>query len=270
VHSKKSFDKRFLIVALAIGFLLPLIFMLNSYFNNQSIDWYQAIVGGFFSFFITITISWTNIKIANLLGKYYPWNKGWARRLRIELIITSFSAALIITLIVSILYRFTKFHAQYTYTQMIFQNALIAIIINIILISILEGFELFQLYRNSILETEMLRRQNIESQYSVLMNQVNPHFLFNSLNVLSFLVSTNPDKAQEFISRFSWIYRYVMDVKDKSLVRLQEEKEFIEAYLFLQKLRYEDKLDFRIDIPAGDQDVFIPPLSLQILVENAI
>ncbi len=266
----KRFEKRLLIVALAIGCLLPSIFISLGLLTHTKIDWRQILTSAIFSFFITISITYINIKIANILARKYPWDQGWTKRLVIELSITSLSAAVIISFVGTVLYITVGLHSHFTFALMIVQNALIAIVINIILITILEGRELFQMYKDSILETETLKRQNIESQYSALINQVNPHFLFNSLNVLSFLVTSNPPKAQEFISRFSWIYRYVLDVKDKSLVSLDQELEFLNAYLFLQKLRYDEKLDFRIDIAAQVAEVYIPPLSLQIIIENAI
>lgn len=270
MNKQKAFDKRFLIIALIISLILPVLFLINSLFSNQVINWNQIILSGFFTFCITLSITYVNTNLADLIGKKYPWKQGWAKRLGIELFITSISAAVIIWIIASILFIFTDFHHQYTYRYMIFLNTLVSVIINIILITGLEGWELFEMYKNSIIESEKLKRQNIESQYSALINQVNPHFLFNSLNVLSFLVSSNPEKAQEFISRFSWIYRYVLDVKDKSLVSLEQEMEFLNAYIFLQKLRYENKLDFRISINVDTNETFVPPLSLQILVENAI
>ena len=267
---QKNFDKRFLIVALVVGFVVPLLFLINNFFSHQPTSWEQIITNGIFTFCITLSITWINTSIANRIGRKYPWKQGWAKRLGIELLLTSISAAIIIWIIASVLFVITDFHHQYSYGYMVFMNAVISVIINIILITGLEGWELFGMYKNSLIESEKLKRQNIESQYSALINQVNPHFLFNSLNVLSFLVSTNPEKAQEFISRFSWIYRYVLDVKDKSLVSLEQEMEFLNAYIFLQKLRYEDKLEFRVDISLPATEVYIPPLSLQILVENAI
>ena len=270
VNQKKYFDKRFLIVALAIGILLSSLYLTGSLINHKEINWTETFTNGFFSFIITISITYINIGIVNFLAERFPWQKGWAKRLTVELIVTSISAACIISIFISIVYFALNINPGYTFWYMIFVNSLVAIVINMILITILEGNELFQLYRSSILETETLKRQNIESQYAALINQINPHFLFNSLNVLSFLVSSNTEKAQEFISRFSWIYRYVLDVKDKSLVTLEQEIEFVNAYFFLQKLRYENKLDFKISIPGKKEDLFVPPLSLQILVENAI
>lgn len=267
---KRTFDRRFVLVAIALGFILPIIFIISSLLSREEPDWYQAVFGGLFTIFITLAITFFNTRIADFFGKRMPWENGWGKRLALELIATSISAAGIISIVVSILYRLTDFHEQYTFRFMIFQNVIIAIIINIILIAILEGWELFRLYKRSILETEILKRESIESQYSALINQVNPHFLFNSLNVLSFLISSDAMKAQEFISRFSWIYRYVLDVKGKSLVTLKQESEFLDAYIFLQKLRYESKLEFEIQTVSDPEAVFIPPLSLQLLVENAI
>ncbi len=257
VVSEKKFDKRFLIAALAIGILLPLIFLVAKIMSEEEFEWFEFYFAGIFTFVITIIITLVNTRIAFYIGKRFPWKQGWAKRIAIELLITSISAAIIISLVVTGLYYISNLNNQESIWYILFQNSIIAVVINIILITFIEARDLFILYKNSIIETEVLKRQNIESQYSALMNQVNPHFLFNSLNVLSFLVSSDTEKAQEFISRFSWIYRYVLDVKDKSLVSLDQELEFLNAYLFMQKIRYENKLDFRIEISNQASEVFI-------------
>jgi two-component system, LytTR family, sensor kinase len=270
VGYKKGFDKRFYVIALIAAIILPVIFLLGSYMAHEPMDWHEAVYGSVFTFLITITIARVNTGIVNYFNDRFPWEKGWAKRLGLELLFTALAAAIVISIVVTFLYSFANFHRQYTFWYALFQNAMIAIILDIIIITILEGGELSHLYRQKLLEAEILKRENIESQYSALINQINPHFMFNSLNVLSFLVSSNPAKAQEFISKFSWIYRYVLDVKDKSLVSLKDEMEFLNSYIFLQKLRYEDKLDFSLEIPDEPSELFLPPLSLQILVENAI
>ncbi len=266
----KKFEKRFFLVALVIAFIVPLVFLMISVVSEEPVNWYQISIGWVFTFFITITITFFNTWIAEYLAIKYPWKEGLTRRLLYELALTSVSAFVIIGIVVTILYHISDFHEHFTYSMMLFQNGLIAIIINIILMSLLEGRELFHLWKNSLIETETLKRQNIESRYSALISYVNPHFLFNNLNVLSFLVSSEPEKAQEFIRRFSWIYRYFLEVKDKSLVTLEQEMEFMEAYIFLQKIRYENKLDFMLVIEKNEKEYLLPPFSLQLLIENAI
>jgi LytS/YehU family sensor histidine kinase len=101
-----------------------------------------------------------------------------------------------------------------------------------------------------------------------LKNQVNPHFLFNSFNALSNLVYEDPDKAVKFIKQLSEVYRYVLDTRDREVVSLEEELRFLQSYIYLQKIRFAEKLT--IDIQLENVNSQIAPLALQILVENAI
>jgi LytS/YehU family sensor histidine kinase len=121
-----------------------------------------------------------------------------------------------------------------------------------------------------LIQTEQLKRENIQSQFEALKNQLDPHFLFNSMNTVYSLIDTHPDKAKEFITKFSKIYRHVLNVKGKVVVPLKDEIEFLNAYIFLQKIRHEGNLDISINIDAQKLNHYIPPLSLQMLVENAI
>ncbi len=115
-----------------------------------------------------------------------------------------------------------------------------------------------------------LENENILSQYEALKNQVNPHFLFNCLNTLASLIRFEPNNALTFIEEFSDIYRYVLDVKDKILVTVKEEIDFVKSYTYLQKLRHNQNLELQVNIDADCLHKLIIPLSLQILVENAI
>lgn len=121
------------------------------------------------------------------------------------------------------------------------------------------------------LENEMLKTDNIQSRYLVLMDQVNPHFLFNSLNSLSYLIRENQqDKALTFIDELSSIFRYVLQKRSNELVTLQEEIQFTEAYRYLLNIRYEHKLLFEIKIEEEFKERRVPFLCLQPLIENAV
>jgi len=124
-------------------------------------------------------------------------------------------------------------------------------------------------WRNAAIEAEQLKSENIASQYQSLKDQLNPHFLFNSLNVLSNLVYENADKSAEFIQQLSKIYRYVLDVQQEELVGLDKEISFAENYLSLQKIRFEGSLEYFMDVHQL-KGYYLPPLSLQLLLENAI
>lgn len=148
-------------------------------------------------------------------------------------------------------------------------NLVLGLGITVIISIIYETICYFQLWKEALLESERLKKVEARLQYESLKNQVNPHFLFNSLNTLSSLISVDPEKAELFVQEFSKIYRYVLDVRDKSFVPLSHEIDFVNSYIYLQKIRFDDNLYFDNKIET-DQDYFIPPLIIQNLVENCI
>jgi sensor histidine kinase YesM len=125
-------------------------------------------------------------------------------------------------------------------------------------------------YKNKQLEAEELKRISSQAQLQSIKNQVNPHFLFNNLNVLSSLVmQENPD-ANRFIEEFSKVYRYVLNSQEEELVVLRTELEFINTYNFLLEKRFPESIFIDVKIPPSYQSQFIIPLAVQMLVENAI
>jgi sensor histidine kinase YesM len=117
-----------------------------------------------------------------------------------------------------------------------------------------------------------LRQSNIEAQFETLKSQINPHFLFNSLSALSSLCYPNsqPLKAKQFIDEFSNIFRYVLEVKSKNVVELNQELEFVRSFFYLQQIRFVNGLVLKVNIDEVFMNYLVPPLSLQTLVENAI
>lgn len=115
-----------------------------------------------------------------------------------------------------------------------------------------------------------LQKENLQSQFDVLKQQVNPHFLFNSLNVLTSLIKIEPDLAEQFSEQLSKVYRYVLENKDHDLVELNTELNFLDAYIFLLNIRFVDKLKVNINIPDHCRNEKIIPLAMQLLIENAI
>ncbi len=123
-------------------------------------------------------------------------------------------------------------------------------------------------WKQSSIAAEQLKRESIAAKYESLKNQVNPHFLFNSLNALSNLVYEDQDKAVKFIKQLSEVYRYVLDTREKEVVSIAEELKFLQSYLFLQQIRFGDKL--KIEISVRKEAINVAPLALQLLIENAI
>ena len=108
------------------------------------------------------------------------------------------------------------------------------------------------------------------AKFETLKNQIDPHFLFNSLNVLSSLIEENPENAQRFTTALSKVYRYVLEQKDKDLVPIEEELAFAKTYMNLLQMRFENSLTFEISIENIDAEAKVVPLSLQLLLENAV
>lgn len=151
-----------------------------------------------------------------------------------------------------------------------FSIALLSITLSGTVLGIYEAAWAISQWKKSMVETERLRRENVQSQLDILKGQVNPHFLFNSLNTLSSLVHDNPDLSVEFIQKLSKTYRYVLEIKDKELISLEEEMECAHAYLFLLHIRFGEALEVKVDIPPAKLAYHVAPLSVQLLIENAI
>ncbi|MBC7571127.1 MAG: histidine kinase [Spirosoma sp.] len=121
------------------------------------------------------------------------------------------------------------------------------------------------------LRAERLEKEALQAQFAALKSQVNPHFLFNSLSILSSLVYADAELSERFIDQLSKAYRYILEQKDNERVPLKTELAFIQAYRFLLNIRFENKFDVVIDVPEDvQQRRSIAPLTLQLLVENAV
>lgn len=149
-------------------------------------------------------------------------------------------------------------------------NIIYAGLVNLLLHLLNTIIFFFHEYRKKWEEAEELRRNSEEAQLQLIKNQINPHFLFNNLNVLSSLViKTNPE-ANEFIEEFSKVYRYILNNQDKELIDLNTELEFIKPYIFLLKKRFDNGLEIALDIPDEYKRSYVIPVALQMLIENAI
>lgn len=142
------------------------------------------------------------------------------------------------------------------------------IIITLIITMFMTGRSFLLNWRESAVDAERAKKESVAAQYESLKNQVNPHFLFNSLNALTNLVYEDQDKAAKFIKQLSEVYRYVLDTRDKELVPLAEEVKFLDSYWYLQQIRFGEKLNLKVSLENAKGQV--APLALQMLIENAI
>ena len=130
------------------------------------------------------------------------------------------------------------------------------------------------LYRNQLEQSrqqlESYKRISSQAQLQSLRNQVNPHFLFNNLSVLSALIPQDASASVEFVKQFSNVYRYILKSDENELITLRDELDFIQSYLYLLKTRFETGLNVEVDVSDGCMSAYILPVSLQMLVENAV
>ncbi|HEX8529080.1 MAG TPA: histidine kinase, partial [Cytophagales bacterium] len=128
----------------------------------------------------------------------------------------------------------------------------------------------FHKWKSNLVKTERLERERADAHYENLKNQLNPHFLFNSLSSLNSLIYENQDLASQFLQQLSRVFRYVLENKDKELVELDTEVKFVSRYVFLLRTRFGDDLDVRFEVPPDRLMRRVVPVTLQILIENAI
>lgn len=121
-----------------------------------------------------------------------------------------------------------------------------------------------------VVENETLRTESLRHQYESLKSQLNPHMLFNSLNTLQSLIRESTGKALDYTQELSRVLRYTLQDNDRRCVTLAEEMQFVKAYIYLMKMRYEDNLHFEIEIDERSNGMLLPPMSVQLLIENAI
>lgn len=235
---------------------------------NATIDHFGVVV--VFSLCIGLPVWLINKSINIYISTKIGWEKNPTKALRVNLILTSTVNTILIFFIEIGLF------AHFSRGPFIFSKSLNLILINTAIISIISFLiwsifalkHFFLVYKESLLKEEQYKRDIVTYQYEMLKNQVNPHFLFNSLNVLTSLVESNQQTAVVFIRKLAEMYRYILDAKDKELVPLDEELRLAQTYIYMQQSRFGDSLNIKIaDMPANKQ---IVPIALQMLVENAI
>ncbi len=145
-----------------------------------------------------------------------------------------------------------------------------ALLVTFLIIGIYETISFYHQLQKSLVEKERLMKENMRGQLESLRNQVNPHFFFNSLNTLSYLIPESPGKAVNFVQKLSKAYRYILEIREKELVSLEEELGFLESYNCLLKERFGENLLIKIQVPKAFYQFQVVPLCLQMLFENAI
>ncbi|MBK9291374.1 MAG: histidine kinase [Bacteroidetes bacterium] len=260
-HDFNWFTRNYLLLILGVGLFISLIYLIS----NEYADASSAIVGIGSGILNTAAIWIGCVFIVSYLWKKYPWQEKPVRHLVLEVILITLH-----TLIVSGIIFFTQkdlFATQdgQTFIMAIFTTLLITYLIT----AIHESVFFYRQWKFHFGRSTRLERDNISARYEALRTQVNPHFLFNSLNSLSSLVENNP-KAVEYIGHMSDLLRYMLSSSEKEFSLLRDELKVLNSYLALQKLRFGQNLLVDVRIPESAFHLALPPLSLQMLAENAI
>jgi sensor histidine kinase YesM len=218
----------------------------------------------FFTLIMWILLWRGNSLVNHVVDSKVSWYKFPTRRLVVGLI-----ATIVYTLIavITAMITFEKIFS-FSFGNSFLWTIYFSVIVTIIISLILHSREFLLRGRQATLDKEIHQKESIRAKYEALKSQVSPHFLFNSLNALTNLVYEDQDKAAKFIKQLSEVYRYVLDTRDKEVVPLEEEKRFLKSYLFLQQIRFGDKLKLEVDLEKTR--TLVAPLVLQMLVENAI
>lgn len=215
-----------------------------------------------------LLVAYPDLVIIRGLEKSYPLARYPVRRIMYQ-----FMLALLVAVTASVaMTLFSHLVSQYqeALVSVLLINALIFSVCNILLMVIFEAWIYFIESTESKQVTRDLEKELSQIRFEVLKKQINPHFLFNSLNVLSGLIGKDPDKAQKFIDEFSRIYRYVLETIEQPLVFLRDEISFARSYMYLQQIRYGENLLFEVSLPSAALEKYLPPLSLQLVLENVI
>lgn len=250
--------------------MVPLTILLNwimlgrPYFFDPVI----FIIGSLVLFFILASGFFLYNALAVMLRNRFPHTEENTRRLTLTITLFMLLSYLFITLLTRI-YDRTGF-LGFKYTDVLFAQVFFAMtVFNIFITFLQEGVSRFERYRTTVQETELLKKEYMKSQLLGLKSQMNPHFLFNSLNTLSSLIQEDPARAEMFLDELSKVYRYLLRHNEEYLVPLAEELGFLKAYTRVLHARYGDALQLD-ELPNGGSEWQLPPLTLQMILESML
>jgi len=252
-----------LLVMPVFAIVINVIILGGKYFSHWKIFLFATLLSAGASCLDFILCGW----VAVAMKARFPGEEDILKRL--TLMITAF-------LIISGLFLYSLFsgyeHIQvlnYRFNEAGFVWSYFALgILNIFLTFLMEGIARYKEWEKNRIETEELSRTYKQSQLQGLKSQVNPHFLFNSLNSLSSLIQDDEQKAERFLDEMSKVYRYMLRNDEEELVTLETELKFIGSYMHLLKARYGEGLQLSVDVTNEDRSKLLTPLALQVIIEN--
>ncbi len=207
-----------------------------------------------------------NVFVATKLDKLYPWLhypiKRFAYGIIGALVFTS-TVLFIVGIAINLM-----FDIPFTSNQML--PLYIANGIAVFMFCFMVAWQFLLSWQKLALQEEKMKNEVLSARYETLKNQVNPHFLFNSLNSLSSLINEDTEMADRFVKQLSIVFRYVLETRTKEAVTVEEELEMLDSFIFLEQIRFGDNLRIEVDIKEETKSKMVLPLVLQMLMENAI
>jgi len=259
-------------ISIIIAAILFVVDMIFRYTSGREVPYNMVLVKTFgFYVMYSIPITFVNSYFFDYMNCTIKWDRYKKYRILIGIV-----GSIVLTLITVFLIR--VFHRVVldglTYNEFLASEKLefyfTSLIIAIVATLFFHAFYFYrELQRNKVKEQKIIAG-TASAKFDALKNQLDPHFLFNSLNVLTSLIDENPDNAQKFTTSLSKVYRYVLEQKNKPLVTVDEELVFAKVYMSLLKMRFEDSIVFEAPEKASNPESKVVPLSLQLLLENAV
>jgi sensor histidine kinase YesM len=247
-------------IVLLIGWVL----VGNYYFTNFTVFLSASAVTLVILTILWISITWLAVTIRNRFSR----DKDLVKRIAIFIPLIVLLSWLALTIIFNLLNQWVT--DGYSLNEKRYYWALlVSAVINIFITLLHEGISGFEKWKSTLIETEELKKVYMQSQLLGLKSQVNPHFLFNSLNSLSCLIQENKEQAETFIDEMSKVYRYLLRSNEEQLVTLETELQFAHSYFHMLKARHGDGIILETNISEEDRHRYLPPLTLQILLETA-
>lgn len=255
-----------------IGIVIFLIIILIDVIYGATLEFNKALgIQFLYTMMYSVTLGLANQLVFLYLDKVFVNERFSLRR-----IVVGFFSSFFVTLFVIFLLRvFIKIVIEGNTFENYWNNEratnyVFSTVMTFIVLLSFYAFYIYKAYNESKVKEQKIIAGTASAQFESLKNQIDPHFLFNSLNVLSSLIEENPDNAQRFTTSLSKIYRYVLEQKDKELVSVSEELTFAKTYMNLLKMRFENSITYEIPVDYENQEAKVVPLSLQLLLENTI
>lgn len=256
----------------SFGLILILLFFLINPYERSIHSWRQFSFLDFIFVDVLLTMSYaallfeTGIQLTLRLNRKLPWEKKIMTRFIVQFLLHISLVSITLIPIFQI-----ELPSKFTADQLLFRQIIIfSFIFSLLATAVFAAEHFFHKWKDTQLETSIMRQHATQAQLDALKLQLDPHFLFNNLSTLASLIPDHPARSVDYVIKLSSIYRYMLNNRPQNIISIKAELEFINAYLFLYQTRYGEAIQVNISNLEELSDKGIAPLTLQLLIENAI